>query len=52
MEAILALALALLFGSSPTQNQVNLDNPLKKKKYITPQQHVLVMYSHQFGRKV
>ena len=36
MEAILALALALLLGISPTQNQVNPDNTSKEKKIYNP----------------
>jgi aminopeptidase N len=36
MEAILALALALLFGTSPTQNQVYSDNTPKEKEIYNP----------------
>ena len=36
METILALALALLLGTSPTQNQVNTDNTPKEKEIYNP----------------
>ena len=36
MEAILALALALLLGTSPTQNQVYSDNTPKEKEIYNP----------------
>ena len=36
MEAILALAIALLLGNSPAQNQVNSDNTSKEKEIYNP----------------
>ncbi len=36
MEAILALALALLLGTSSTQNEINSDNIPKEKEIYKP----------------
>lgn len=41
MEAILALALALLLGTSSTQKQVNSDNIVKQKEIYSPSEALL-----------